>query len=65
MQQGYVSLINNKFIRDSLFFAQRGVPGAFRGPKNDLNDLGKIGTRYFCIVGTQRKPKNQKRKNEH
>ena len=65
MQQGYFSLINNRVIRSQLFVVYRGVPVVLGGTENDLNDLGKIGTRYFCIVGTQRKPKNHKRKNEH
>ena len=35
-------------------------PLFLKGPKIDLTDLPKIGTRYFCIFGTLEFPKTQK-----
>ena len=36
MQQGYVSLKNNRVIRGSLCFVQRRCPGPLEGPKMTL-----------------------------
>ena len=65
MQQGYVSLINNRVIRDGLFWPKEGCPGPLEGPKTDLNDLGKIAPYIFLISRSIKCLKNQTSKNEH